>query len=203
MKTKFSIDNWDQIKAHLKFDGPDQYYFLQVLQRKKDHPEGTVVGCNNNSRLIKPYYIYSVEQYDKYRKEISMLCQLFEARACISLNRLDVKDTCLAMMERLASNIRSGHYQQASKLFSTVSGATKGDGEKRWILDVDHKNRRAINDMISLVDKLRPEGVKFVDLIESKSGFHIITSPFDVQEFKKHFPDIEIHKNNPTNILIP
>jgi len=37
----------------------------------------------------------------------------------------------------------------------------------------------------------------------SKSGLHIITTPFNISEFNKKYTDIEIHKDNPTNLYIP
>jgi hypothetical protein len=48
-----------------------------------------------------------------------------------------------------------------------------------------------------------PDGIKFITLIPSKSGFHIIMKPFNLQKFKSEYPDVEIHKNNPTNLYIP
>lgn len=31
----------------------------------------------------------------------------------------------------------------------------------------------------------------------------VITSPFNLKEFKKKYPELDVHKNNPTNIYIP
>ena len=50
------IDNFDLIKTMLKFESEDDFYFAQIIQRKKDNPNG-VNGSNNSSRLIKAYYI--------------------------------------------------------------------------------------------------------------------------------------------------
>jgi hypothetical protein len=40
-------------------------------------------------------------------------------------------------------------------------------------------------------------------LIPTKNGFHFITKRFDVMEFKKHYPDIDIAKKNPTLLYYP
>lgn len=49
-----TIDNFDLIEENLKFESNDDFYFLQVIQRKKD---GNVTGRGNNgARLIKAYY---------------------------------------------------------------------------------------------------------------------------------------------------
>ena len=60
------IDNFNQISGLLKFDNENEFYFLQIIQRKKDHKEGQILGSDNSSRLIRAYYIYSVEQLNKY-----------------------------------------------------------------------------------------------------------------------------------------
>jgi hypothetical protein len=49
----------------------------------------------------------------------------------------------------------------------------------------------------------QPEGVKTIEIIPTKNGFHYITYRFDVMEFKKHYPDIDIQKKNPTILYIP
>ena len=38
--------------------------------------------------------------------------------------------------------------------------------------------------------------------IETKNGWHLITYPFNLQEFKDVVPH-DIHKNNPTILYIP
>ena len=58
------IDNFEQITSILNFESEDDFYFLQIIQRKKDNPDGCM-GSNNSSRLIKAYSIKSIEELDK------------------------------------------------------------------------------------------------------------------------------------------
>ena len=81
------IDNFGKIRDMLEFRNKDDFYFLQILQRKKDHVVDKVNGSNNNSRLIKAYYIKNLEHFDFIKPEIIKLCKLFNARAGINLNR--------------------------------------------------------------------------------------------------------------------
>lgn len=47
------VDNFDQI---LEFNDPNEFYFLQIIQRKKD---GCVTDTGNNGyRTVKTYYIF-------------------------------------------------------------------------------------------------------------------------------------------------
>jgi hypothetical protein len=75
------IDNIQLILPFLKFESKDDFYYLQILQRKKENPQ-----LGSNSRVIKNYYITS-EKYllDRYN-EIKKLCEVFNARAMIRLN---------------------------------------------------------------------------------------------------------------------
>ena len=52
------VDNFEQIRGLLKFDSDDDFYFVELLQRKKDNPD---FGSNN--RLIKYYYITILKYY--------------------------------------------------------------------------------------------------------------------------------------------
>jgi len=78
------INNIEIIKPFLKFHNEHDFYFIQVLQRSKDNPE---LGKNN--RLIKPYYIYSIEQLDKFFPEMVTLAKSFNARIMIHLGILE------------------------------------------------------------------------------------------------------------------
>jgi len=196
------IDNIDKIKNLLKFENEHDFYFLQIIQRKKDLK---VKGANNSSRLIKAYYIHSIDQLDKYYKEITTLCKVFEARACINLNKRNSVDISLEMLSRLATNIKNNHPGAASSLFNHICGEFHSEKDKKWIVDIDHKNRREINEVVAFIELLQPYQVKdkFIDLIESKNGFHIISKPFNMEKFKESYPEIDCHKNNPTNLYIP
>ena len=73
------INNFDLIKPMLKFESEDDFYFIQILQRKKDNPEG-VNGSNNSSRLVKGYYIKSIEHLDAFKDEMIFFANHFNAR---------------------------------------------------------------------------------------------------------------------------
>ena len=49
----------------------------------------------------------------------------------------------------------------------------------------------------------RPMGDKLIAILPTKNGKHIITSPFDVSQFRQQYPNIDIHKDNPINLYIP
>lgn len=202
------INNFKKIRGLLKFDNSDQFYFLQILQRKKDAVKGQKVnGTNNNSRLIKAYYINSIEYYDFIENEVIKLCDLFNARAGINLNRRSYEKMALQHLKKCTDQIINKSYDKAYKAYSSVVGAYSQESDKTWILDIDsEKIPNGLCDYIDyecfpLCNKLNP--TKIIQAIPSKSGYHLLTKPFNLLDFKKKYPDIEVHKNNPTNLYIP
>lgn len=202
------IDNFDLIKPMLEWRSEDDFYFLQILQRKKDHDKGKVNGTNNNSRLIKAYYLKSQDQLNFIEPEIRHLCDLFQARAGINLNRRSFKKMSLQHLRKITDQILNEDYRKAYKAYSTVVGHYNHDSDKKWILDVDQElnaTDKAI--LIKVLRTFDPVGAKVIAWLPSKSGWHIITKPFNLMQMEgtvlKDKYAIDVHKNNPTNLYIP
>jgi hypothetical protein len=194
------IDNIEHIKELLNFSDEGDFYMLYVFKRKKDQPEGE--RDNHQSvRTIKTYCVESVEYLEKRYDEIKQLCEMFKARAYIHVQKQNHKDVSLNMMVSLAQRIQDGNLKQ-HHLFDSVVGQLK-TREKRWIVDVDVKDAVFTERLSEFINAIRPEGPKIETKIPTKSGYHLITSRFDVMEFKKHYPDIDIQKKNPTLLYYP
>jgi hypothetical protein len=194
------IDNLELIKSLLNFENEGDFYMLYILKRKKDQPEGE--RDNHQSvRTIRSYCIKSIEQLEKRYDEIKMMCEMFKARAYIHVQKQNHKDVSLNMMVALAQRIQDGNHEQQN-LFDSVVGQLKTH-EKRWIVDIDTKDIQEIRNIQVTINKCRPEGPKTKYIIPTKNGFHLITDRFDIMEFKKQYPDIDIQKKNPTLLFLP
>jgi hypothetical protein len=194
------IDNLDIVKTLLNFNNSGDFYFLLILKRKKDQPEGE--RDNHQSvRTIKTYCIDSVEYLDKRYDEIKQLCEMFKARAYIHVQKQNHNDVSLEMMMSLAERIKNGVKNQKG-LFDSVVGQIKTQ-EKRWIIDVDTKDKQFLRDITMDLIEIQPIGDKVEKVIPTKNGFHLITGKFNVLEFKKLYLDVEIHKKNPTLLFLP
>lgn len=197
------IDNFELIKPLLKFESKEDFYFVQVIQRKKDFELGQKrLGRNNNNRLIKPYYIYSVEQLNFYKEEIIKICELFNARAGINLNKRNNKDIAFKCLEILATTIRKNDdFEKISRIYSSACG--KESSDKLWIVDLDKEDLSKLSEIIDAICSCEPINiVKIVAQIPSKSGLHLITNRFNRKKFAEWYPEIQIHTNNPTNLYI-
>lgn len=194
------IDNINIIKSLLNFDKEGDFYMLYVFKRKKDQPEGEKDN-HQSVRTIKTYCIESIDYLDRRYDEIKQLCEIFKARAYIHIQKQNHFDVSLEMMVALAQKIRDGQHNQKN-LFDSVVGQLK-TLEKRWIVDIDIKSIEEAQRVSLFIDELRPEGNKNEACIPTKNGYHLITKRFDVMEFKKEFPDIDIQKKNPTLLYYP
>jgi hypothetical protein len=194
------IDNIKEIKGLLNFSDKNDFYMLYVFKRKKDQPEGE--RDNHQSvRTIKTYCIDSVEHLDKRYDEIKQLCEMFKARAYIHVQKQNHMDVSLEMMELLAKRIKNGVKNQKG-LFDSVVGQIKTQ-EKRWIIDVDTKDKKFLRDITMDLMEIQPVGNKIEKVIPTKNGFHLITCKFNLMEFKKLYPDVDIQKKNPTLLYLP
>jgi len=194
------IDNIELIKQLINFEKPGDFYMLYVFKRKKDQPENE--RDNHQSvRTIKTYCIESIEHLDRRYEEIKQMCEMFKARAYIHVQKQNHFDVSLSMMVDLAQRIQNGQHNQKG-LFDSVVGQIKTQ-EKRWIVDIDTKDLKELRNIQVTINRCKPEGPKTKFIIPTKNGFHLITDRFDVLEFKKNYPEIDIQKKNPTLLYLP
>lgn len=194
------IDNIERIKDLLNFENEGDFYMLYVFKRKKDQPEGE--RDNHQSvRTIKTYCVENVEYLEKRYDEIKQLCEMFKARAYIHIQKQNHKDVAMNMITEIVKRIQSGQINQ-QHVFDSVVGQIKTQ-EKRWIVDLDVKGGEWLYNVEECINNCRPEGEKVEMVIPTKSGYHLITKRFDVMEFNKHYPEIDIQKKNPTLLYYP
>jgi hypothetical protein len=202
------IDNINIIKPLLNFEKQGDFYMLYVFKRKKDQPEGE--RDNHQSvRTIKTYCIESIDHLERRYDEIKQLCEMFKARAYIHVQKQNHFDVSLNMMVALAQRIQDGNTNQKG-LFDSVVGQIKTQ-EKRWIIDIDNVSMDGFNhdpyhvSMRQYINELQKEAGKEqgMTFLKTRSGFHIITQPFNVMKFKERYPDVDIQKKNPTLLYYP
>ena len=197
------IDNSTYIKRLLRIE-PDYFYFVQIIQRKKENPE---LGSNN--RIIRSYNIDSITKFEKNMPEIIQLCTTFNARAYIHLNRRRWSKIALECLRHNAELIANEQYEGIKSSFETVIGRNNGEtgDSKTWIIDIDNHDIGIAQRIEKLLYSIEPIGDKLKYTIPTKNGFHMITKPFNSAEFNKYMqlqgdaPDI--HKDNPTILYIP
>lgn len=195
------INNIFAIKPLLHFQSEDDFYHLQILKRKKEHPE-----LGSNSYVVKTYYIRSVEYLEKKFPEIVSLCEFHNARAYINLNVRSFERTAFQTLKKVTDQIMNKDFKSVRKAYESVCGEFGAGRDKRWIVDIDHAPHTTVeyvDKLIAYIKAALPEGGLILARIPTKNGFHLITSPFRLDTFKEVYPDIDVHKNNPSILYIP
>jgi len=191
----YYLDNENQIK--------DKFYMVQIMTRTKDTGE--------KPHIYKTMFVESKEYLMSHKDVIVKICELFNARAYISVNPSSYKQCAIKMIKELADVIENGEngssYKKVLSLPETVAGKyTCGKDKKLWIVDLDGIKYRAeaqpyIDEIMLAYSKMyadKRDAYYVVWWIPTVNGSHLLVSPFDKREFKKNHPDIEIHDNNPT-----
>lgn len=211
------INNLDYIKFRLKeiFDlnNKDLFFHVLILQRKKE-----VDGINKNSNVIKSYAVKNLEYLEnKLNNEIIPICNSQNARAMINLNPKSFKRVSHSMLRRLSEYIENDFYEGAiKKLFDSCASSSSINKElgieKYWLVDVDYKDIeifRKVQSIINFCEPIKPNIQKVKGFTNSKNGYHIYTTPFNLKTFEsykiryKNIEQVEIKKDCLTNLYIP
>ena len=196
------VDNFDLIKKHIHSTADSgEFYMLQIMRRTKDQKgyEG-----KHKQSIIKSYYVSYPEYLDEKRDEIIGLCEMFNARAYINLNKKSYKQVSLKALEILAGKIAHEDYNIKSMFESACCQTGACDGHKTWIVDYDSKDIDGLNVIKSIIDSVEPFGVdKIVETVPTRHGYHLITRPFNKKAFyEKYNENLDVHDNNPTILFV-
>ena len=199
-----NVDNIELAKVLMQFESEDDFYFLQVIQRKKENPQ-----LGSNSRVIKEYYLKSYENLlDRY-DEIKLLCQVFNARAALRVNKRSFEQTAFKTLTNIANTMQNREYRHIKSSYSRSCGLLTSAKPKKWIVDIDEGDLRLKSTIIESIEASRPFG-KVIMEVPSKTGVHLVTNGFDIGQFESrmedflgpHTPHIDIHKDNFINLYI-
>lgn len=211
---KQAVDNFDLIAPLLHWENENEYYYCQLILRKKDG--ATTFGNKNNSaRLIKSYCFFNIEQFLNKKLEIIEQCEKFKCRAGINLNKRHEERVTYELLRQLTDRIITKNFKGINGILNTVNGA-QTSSDKVWLIDCD--SQEEYEDVLEALssETVRPEGEKVLQVLPTYSGQHVITRRFDVQQFNflmskhnlkrgmpamQHIPDI--HKNNPVALYYP
>ena len=195
------INNFDLILDQLSFNNRDEFYFVQVIQRRKDGNEGLHV--RSGYRLIKSYYIYSKQELIDLKDRIIELCRNNNARAYINPNVRNAKEVALECIKKYADLVLNDNSFMGNNIWDSSCGCTRARGYKAlWIIDVDNlEHLETINTIINSCQGAPGEIIKYV--VPTVHGCHLITYGFNREEFNNRLREtevgyVDVHKDNPT-----
>ena len=202
-----TIDNFDIFRQHLTFKEKTDRYIIHIMRRPKDLkniPEMAAIGANEHQRLLRTYYIDSLEYFDKKINAIKELCKTNRARAYILPQVRNNYECLLSLGEKVLETIRLGNFSvKPEHLLRSAYCEYHKSRDKQWILDLDDdcmvEYRHSINfggqslttrkwtveEVLELVKENLKDCNKDPNLayvVKTKSGHHIVTSPFNKQK---------------------
>ncbi|WP_159467934.1 hypothetical protein [Dyadobacter sp. 3J3] len=200
-----AVNNFQQIRSLLNWESDGDYYYCQLILRKKDG--ATTFGNKNNSaRLIKTYCFFNFEQFDQKQDEIIQLCEEFKCRAGISLNKRNEERITLELLKQITERIISKNHIGINGILNSANGQQTSK-DRFWLIDCDSPEEMAIASQILSDESIKPDGNKILTTIPTYDGFHLVTNKFDVMYFNKLCQEkgisVEIHKNNPVALYYP
>lgn len=191
------VDNFELFKTWLDFSDPTKFYYVQIIQRSKD-----IDKLTKNNRMVKAYYIYSLEQFEKKEEEMRKIAKATQGRIYIHPGRRDSKVVALETLEQVATMIKNHQSEFIHKAYTTACGRHHSK-DNLWVVDIDNKDTRILLEVQQFIDSLPPEELKTKLVVPTQSGFHLITRPFNTREFKMSYSAIDLHKNNPSLVFMP
>jgi len=190
------IDNFDKMINIMSFEDTNDFYFVQLIKRKKDNPD-----MKGDSVVIKEWFVSSVDYFLDKKESMIDMADKYNARLTIRVNKRNYKKLGLKMIADITQKLETENYKGLKSSFSSVAGQYPSDSDKKWIVDIDQEDLKDINEIKNVINRSMPDVDKIICEIPSKSGIHLIVRPFDIREFKKLF-NVEIKKDNPTNLYI-
>ena len=187
------IDNFDIFRAHLTFLTPQDRYVIHVLRRPKDVKQiGNSFGSNECQRLLRTYYIDSLEYFDRKIPAIKELCESNRARAYILPQVRNNEDCLMNLAMKVMETIRNKNYSaKPEHLLRSAYCDNHQSRDKVWVLDLDSSEMygwtlEQVKQLVS--EKLAACGkdpAKDMYVIQTKNGHHVITKPFNLQDAYK------------------
>lgn len=196
------VDNFNVFKKIINTLNEDEFYFVQILIRGKDgHTEPGING-NNKNRLIKFYTIKSAEHLEKVENEIKSICNAVNARAYIHPTKRSFKAVSKECLKATVEMFLSENNMGLKGAYSTACGKSYITSDKKFVIDLDDENasQEKIKEIVDYItNECEPlSHNKLCYRVDTAHGMHLITTPFNTARFYQKFPDIDVHKNNPT-----
>lgn len=188
------IDNLNTLLPLLTWENKDNFYFIQVIKRRKDNP-----GLRRDMKRIAEYFIYSEGELLGTYSQIKAEADLNNARVYMHLRPRNASKVALKTLLMIGEYITSGNPQATKKAYTSACGKTPVDSVKIFVIDADVDTDKAMN----IKEWLSFTGTVVLSIVPTVTGYHFITKPFRLDTFCKAFPGVNVHKDSPTLLYAP
>lgn len=196
------VDNFNLIGQLIdQFHIEGTVFDLLIIQRKKDNPN------HKSGKIIYRKLISSKESLMSREFLIKTLCEHYKARAYINLTPKSKETITKKLCVKAVEDISFTHNYEPERILGAAIGETGGHNTfKLWVVDIDFTGKEDDKRLEAIRNKIiscKPIGNKIWATVPTRHGVHLITSPFDLQEYNKAGLDAEVKKDNPTLLYYP
>lgn len=200
-------NNFELIKNYMINEGipmkdknmGDLFFVVMLVRRGKDHPNLPAANYT-----FKSYYIDSIEKFDNLKDEMIKCCELFGLRAYVSVNVKSKEEYSKMCAFKFSQNILNNEYKKPWRVGDHVFGKITAKNDNTWLIDVDDIDLNKEEDNVFI------GGLKFIinscrssyhtvviGQVPTRSGLHLLTRPFNVQEYKKYYERLNTDRECP------
>ena len=191
------INNFSIIEPLMYFtEDRSSFYFIQIIKRRKDKGNEDM---ERGERLVKAYFV-DKPLTDSLKNEMISIAKVTNSRIYMTLSpcikERVVKQCAKDFLDRVCNETYNGLHG----VLHTACGLSTSCVGKLFLVDIDTKDDEYVKKVEKIINGLAPESDtnKIVVKVPTVNGYHLICKPFNTTQFKKHFPDVDIHKHNPT-----
>ena len=193
-------NNFDLIKNYMINEGipmkekdmGDLFFCVMLIRRGKDHP-----GLPSANYIFKTYYIDSIDKFDYFTSEIIKCCDIFKLRAYVSVNVKSKEKYSKMCAFRFNQNILNNEYKKPWRVIDHVFGKITAKNADTWIIDVDdidlnkEEDNLFIENLKHLINRCQSKyNPVIIGGLPTRSGLHILTRPFNMNEYKKYWEQL-------------
>lgn len=193
-------NNFDLIKNYMINEGipmkekdmGDLFFCIMLIRRGKDHP-----GLPSANYIFKTYYIDSIDKFDYFTSEIIKCCDIFKLRAYVSVNVKSKEKYSKMCAFSFNQNILNNEYKKPWRVIDHVFGKITAKNADTWIIDVDdidlnkEEDNLFIENLKHLINQCQSKyNPVIIGGLPTRSGLHILTRPFNMNEYKKYWEQL-------------
>lgn len=181
------MDNFNAVRQYLNFSDPDYFYLVSMIGRKKDGWDTDVT--------IMSFKIDSLAKFDLYKDRIIAISKSTNTRAYISASPKSKKGVAKIMLKKVVDLYTSDQFGSMNHVYD--SAADSNEVEKRFVIDIDNLSTDNWHVTVDIMNFLQGRNLNYW-INFSVTGVHVISEPFNIQEFAALFPDIDVKKRAKT-----
>lgn len=178
------VDNTSKLKKVMVFNPQKSYYKFVALIRAKDYRDGTEKPVLTNTEkqevFVRQWLVDSEESLDKCLPDMLAITEMFKCRLYMTTDRKSTVKTMMYARNKLTecldhfvmSQNATISVRMLNKLIPSASQVVESsDNEKRWMFDVDTKNKYVLKFVQEKVC-----GEHYLETFETKNGYHVLAN---------------------------